>query len=88
MPNFAFYGGRKQARTKFYLSFCTWICSLGIQLQEGLSTFDKVSAWIGIIAIKTERTQIHFLSDVLIADASLDHGVTSVNASIIAEITL
>ena len=88
MPNFAFYGGRKQARTKFYFSFRTWICSLGIQLQEGLSTFDKVSAWIGIIAIKTERTQIHFLSDVLIADASLDHGVTSVNASIIAEITL
>ena len=53
-----------------------------------MSTFDKVSAWVGIIAIKTERTQIHFLSDVLIADASLDHGVTSVNASIIAEITL
>ena len=88
MSNFAFYGGRKQARTKFYFSFCTWIFSLGIQLQEGLSTFDKVSAWVGIIAIKTERTQIHFLSDVLIADASLDHGVTSVNASIIAEITL
>ena len=28
--------------------------------------------WIGIIAIKTERTQIHFLSDVLVAVASLD----------------
>ena len=27
---------------------------------------------VGIIAIKTERTQIHFLSDVLIAVASLD----------------
>ena len=27
---------------------------------------------MGIIAIKTERTQIHFLSDVLIAIASLD----------------
>ena len=27
---------------------------------------------MGIIAIKTERTQIHFLSDVLIAVASLD----------------
>ena len=65
---------RKQATTKFYFSFsiCTWICSLGIPLQEGSSTFDKVSAWVGIIAIKTERTQIHFLSDVLIADASLD----------------
>ena len=30
------------------------------------------SKWVGIIAIKTERTQIHFLSDVLIAVASLD----------------
>ena len=27
---------------------------------------------VGIIAIKTERTQIHFLSDVLVAVASLD----------------
>ena len=30
------------------------------------------SKWVGIIAIKTERTQIHFLSDVLVAVASLD----------------
>ena len=30
------------------------------------------SDWVGIIAIKTERTQIHFLSDILIAVASLD----------------
>ena len=28
--------------------------------------------WAGIIAIKTERTQIHFLSDVLIAVALLN----------------
>ena len=28
--------------------------------------------WVRIIAIKTERTQIHFLSDILIAVASLD----------------
>ena len=28
--------------------------------------------YVGIIAIKTERTQIHFLSDVLVAVASLD----------------
>ena len=43
MPNFAFYGGRKQATTKFYFSYCTWIWCLGIQLQEGSPTFDKVS---------------------------------------------
>ena len=30
------------------------------------------SKWVGIISIKTERTPIHFLSDVLIAVASLD----------------
>ena len=30
------------------------------------------SKWVGIIAIKTERTKIHFLSDVLIAVALLD----------------
>ena len=30
------------------------------------------SKWVGIIAIKTEKTQIHFLSDVLVAVAPLD----------------
>ena len=36
------------------------------------------SKWVGIIAIKTERTQIHFLSDVLIAVASLNLKVPNV----------
>ena len=43
MPNFAFYGGRKQATTKLYFSFWAWLWSLEIQLQEGSPTFDKVS---------------------------------------------
>ena len=43
MPNFAFYGVRKQPTTKFCFSFCTWIWSRGIQLQEGSPTFHKVS---------------------------------------------
>ena len=43
MPNFAFYGGRKQATTKFYFSYCTRIWCLEIQLQEGSPTFDQVS---------------------------------------------
>ena len=30
------------------------------------------SKWVGIITIKTEKTQIHFLSDVLVAVASLN----------------
>ena len=72
MPNLAFYGGRKQATTKFYFSYCTWIWCLGIQLQKGSPTFDKAIKCVGIIAIKTERMQIHFLRDVLIAVASLD----------------
>ena len=43
MPNFAFCGGRKQATTNYYFSLCTRIRCLGIQLQEGSRTFDKVS---------------------------------------------
>ena len=43
MPNFAFYGGHKQATTKFYFSFWAWLWSLEIQLQEGSPTIDKVS---------------------------------------------
>ena len=31
----------------------------------------RQSKWVGIIAIKTERTQIHFLSDILVAFSSL-----------------
>ena len=42
MPNLAFYGGRKQATTKFYFCFLAWIWFLEIQLQEGSPTFDKV----------------------------------------------
>ena len=36
-------------------------------------SFSKVqSKWVGIIAIKTERMQIHFLVDLLLAVVSLD----------------
>ena len=61
MPNFTFYGERKQATTKFYFSFWAWTWSLEIQLQEGSPTSSWQSKWLGIIATKTERTQIHFL---------------------------
>ena len=60
MPNFAFYGGHKQATTKFISLF-----ELGYWPQD-------FNSRIGIIAIKTEKTQIHFLSDVLVNVASLD----------------
>ena len=40
VPNFAFYGERKQATTKFYFSLWTWMWSLRIQPHEVSSTFD------------------------------------------------
>ena len=39
-------------------------------ISEGFA--DRQSKWEGTIAIKTEKKQIHFFSDVLVADASLD----------------
>ena len=57
--------GRKQATLKFYFSFSTSVWCLGF-------AYIYQSTWVGIIAIKNERTQFHFLSDVLIAVASLD----------------
>ena len=69
LPNFTLYGGRKQVTTKLCFSFWTWILSPGIQLQEGSPTFWR-SNWKGIIASKTARTQVNFLSDVFVAIAS------------------
>ena len=71
MPNFAFYGGRKQTTTKFNFSFSNLDMFLRNSTPGGLAFIWK-SKWAGIIAIKTERTQIHFLSDVLIAVALLN----------------
>ena len=34
--------------------------------------FAVFAKWVGTIAVKTERTQIHFLNNVLVAVASLD----------------
>ena len=68
MPNFAFSGERKQATTKFYFLF-----ELGYFYSDsGRFAYIWQSRWVGLIAIKTERTQIHFLSDVIVAVASLD----------------
>ena len=46
------------------------------------------SKWVGIILIKTERTQIHFLSDVLIAVESLDLKVSIILSGITCNATL
>ena len=39
---------------------------------SGGFAYNWQSKWVGIIAIKTEKTQIHFLSDILVAVAPLD----------------
>ena len=64
-PNFALYGGRKQATTKFYFSFRAWISVTRNSASGGFDRLHSVcqSKWIGIIALKTERTQIHFFND-------------------------
>ena len=43
MPDFTFYGGRKQATAKFSFSFWTWIRFLGIRLNKSSLAFDKVN---------------------------------------------
>ena len=68
LPNYTCYRGRKQATTKLYLTSWSWILSL----LEFNFTRVRQSKWVGIIAIKTEGTKIHFLSDVFAAIASLD----------------
>ena len=43
MPNFTFYGGRKQATAKFSFSFYTWIWFLVIRLKKSSLAFDVVN---------------------------------------------
>ena len=38
----------------------------------GFAKIEQILKWVRRIAINTERTQIHFLSDVLVAIASLN----------------
>ena len=45
---------------------------LKFQFKRSGAHFDKVSSKVGIFAMKTEGTQIHFLSDVFVAVASYD----------------
>ena len=94
MPNFAFYEGRKQAKfaclhpsssereIKFriirnFISFS----ELGygpLKFSFRRVRLHLTSRWVRIIAIMTERTQIHFLSYVLVAVASLEFKIPNV----------
>ena len=51
-----------------WVHVCELLWSPRIQIQEG----SPLKKWVGIIAIKTGRTQIYFLSDVLVAIVPLD----------------
>ena len=71
MPNLAFYGGRKQATTKFLYLFLSFDM-LPWNSASGEFAYIWQSKKGGIIAIKIEGTQIHFLGDVVVTVASLD----------------
>ena len=49
---------------------------------SGGFAYNWQSKWVGIIAIKTEKTQIHFLSDVLVAVAPLDLKVPNITVGL------
>ena len=56
-------------------TFLTFLCRFYTNTTwKGLISrfMENVNKCVGIIALKAERTQIHFLSDVLVAVASLD----------------
>ena len=58
IPNFVFYRECKQATTKFYFFFL----NLGMIPRNSTPVgFTNIcqSKWVGIIAIKTKRAQIH-----------------------------
>ena len=71
MPNFTFYGERKQRNRKQFLFMN--LDMVPTNSTPGGFAYIWQSKWVGIIAMKTERTQIHFVSDVLVAVAMSTH---------------
>ena len=71
MPNFAFYSGHKQTKRRNFISLFELEYGPS-ELIPGRFAYVSQSKWVGIIAIKTERAQILFLSNVLVAVALLD----------------
>ena len=57
MPDFTFYGGRKQAKTNFSFSFKTWVWSLRTQLQGNSPPFDMHFQGTGISVIQFEKRE-------------------------------
>ena len=56
MPNFTFYGGRKQATAKFSFFFWRWICRfLGRNSAQKEFSCIWQSKWVGVIALEIEN---------------------------------
>ena len=54
-----------------------------LKFSFGMVCVQLTSKWVGIITIKTEKTQIHILSNVLVAVVSLDLKVPNVACIVI-----
>ena len=78
MPNSRFMENVNRQRRSFISLSELEYGPFEFNFRRFFATFDKVSQ-VGIIAIETERTQIHFLSNVLFAVVSLDLKVSNVS---------
>ena len=78
MPNSRFMENVNRQRRSFISLSELEYGPFEFNFRRFFGTFDKVSQ-VGIIAIETERTQIHFLSNVLFAVVSLDLKVSNVS---------
>ena len=77
MPNFAFMGDiNKQQRN--FVSLSELGSTVIWNSASGGFVYIWWSKWVRIIAMKTEKTQIHFLSDVLVAVVSLNLEVPNI----------
>ena len=68
MPNFTFYGGRKQATTKFSFS----LTAVSKKSTPGKFNYIRHFQRIGLNAAKSEKTLIYFKSNVFTAVAVVD----------------
>ena len=62
MPNFTFYGRRKQATTIFSFFFWTWVWFLGVLSQKNSPPFDKGAVYMTPGRLSLERVNSGSLS--------------------------
>ena len=71
IPNFAFYREKKTSNDKNFLLILNLDMVSKNSIPGGFAYISQ-NKWVGIIPIKTDRTQIHFLSVALVAVAWLN----------------